>query len=74
LLLKAAVLIVIVSRKRFEHNNKLSKTHSFDTGAAWQSLADDYDIESMAAIGRPAEKKAYPAICRIRRKLEPESL
>lgn len=35
----AAVLIVIVSRKTFEWDTKPSRTHSFDTGAAWQNLA-----------------------------------
>ncbi len=35
----AAVLIVIVSRDSFAHNGKPSRTHSFDTGAAWQNLA-----------------------------------
>lgn len=34
-----AVLILIVSRKYFEYNNKYSRTHSFDTGAAWENLA-----------------------------------
>ena len=36
---KAGALIVIASRKRFEHNEKPSQTHSFDAGAAWMSLA-----------------------------------
>jgi len=36
---KAAVLIVVLSRKRFERNDKPSRTHSFDTGAACQNLA-----------------------------------
>jgi len=36
---KAAVLGLIFSRKTFEHNNKPSKTHTFDTGAAWENLA-----------------------------------
>lgn len=36
---KAAVLGVIVSKIHFEHNGKLSKTHAFDTGAAWENLA-----------------------------------
>ena len=36
---KAAALIVIASRKRFEHNESPSQTHSFDAGAAWMSLA-----------------------------------
>ena len=35
----AAIIGVIISRKLFEHNEKPSKTHSFDTGAAWMSLA-----------------------------------
>lgn len=35
----AAVLIVILSRNNFAYNNKPSRTHSFDTGAAWQNLA-----------------------------------
>ena len=36
---KAAVLILILSRKTFSHNNSPSVTHSFDTGAAWENLA-----------------------------------
>jgi len=35
----AAVLVVIVSRSIFEQNGKPNPTHSFDTGAAWMSLA-----------------------------------
>jgi nitroreductase len=35
----AAVLVLIISRKNFEYNNKPSVTHSFDTGSAWMSLA-----------------------------------
>lgn len=35
----AAVLLVIISHKVFERNNKPSVTHSYDTGAAWMSLA-----------------------------------
>lgn len=35
----AAVLLVIISRKSFEKNNKPARTHSYDTGAAWMSLA-----------------------------------
>lgn len=36
---KGAALVVVISRKTFEHNDKPAQTHSFDTGAAWQSLA-----------------------------------
>ena len=35
----AAVLVVIISKNNFEYNNKLSRTHSFDTGSAWENLA-----------------------------------
>ncbi len=35
----AAALVVIISRKTFEHNNnQLSHTYAFDTGAAWENL------------------------------------
>lgn len=84
----AAVLIIVVSRKNFEYNEEYSRTHSFDTGAAWQSLAlqasingliahgiggfdheqakkvanisDQFEVEAMIAIGRPAEKTVLP--------------
>ena len=35
----AAVLMVLISHNTFSFNNKPSRTHSFDTGAAWQNLA-----------------------------------
>ena len=35
----AAVLVAVISRKNFEHNNSPSVTHSFDTGAAWENIA-----------------------------------
>lgn len=35
----AGALVLVVSRKTFEHNGKPATTHSFDTGAAWQNLA-----------------------------------
>ena len=35
----AALLVVVVSRRAFERNERESRTHSFDTGAAWQCLA-----------------------------------
>jgi nitroreductase len=35
----ASVLVVIISKKNFTHNNQYSVTHSFDAGAAWQNLA-----------------------------------
>lgn len=35
----AAVLIVIISKNNFDYNNKNSRTHSFDSGAAWENIA-----------------------------------
>jgi nitroreductase len=35
----AACLVVVVSKKTFDHNNKPARTHSYDAGAAWMSLA-----------------------------------
>lgn len=35
----AAALVVVISRTTFERNGKPARTHSFDTGAAWMSLA-----------------------------------
>lgn len=35
---KAAVLLIIFSRKTFEHNDKPSRTHAFDCGAGWENL------------------------------------
>jgi nitroreductase len=35
----ASALVVIISRKNFEHNGQPSVTHQFDTGAAWENLA-----------------------------------
>ncbi|MGH7884179.1 MAG: nitroreductase family protein [Thermodesulfobacteriota bacterium] len=36
---KAAALIVVISKTTFDYNGKPSKTHTFDTGAAWANLA-----------------------------------
>ena len=34
----AGALILVLSRKNYEHNEKFCKTHSFDTGAAVENL------------------------------------
>lgn len=36
---EAAALAVIISKKTFDHNQKKSRTHSFDAGAARENLA-----------------------------------
>lgn len=35
----AGAIIAVISRTRYEHNDKPAPTHSFDAGAAWMSLA-----------------------------------
>ncbi len=47
----AAVLIVIISKKTFDHNAQPSITHSFDTGAAWENLALQAETMGLAAHG-----------------------
>ena len=47
----AGALIVIASRRAFEHNGKPNKTHSFDTGSAWMSLALQASLLGLIAHG-----------------------
>ena len=84
----AAVLVVFISRKNFDHNDEPSVTHSYDCGAAWENFAlqgfqqglvvhgmqgfdydrarkelripDDFQVEAMAAVGRPGPKELLP--------------
>lgn len=48
---KAAALVVVLSRRTFEHNGKPSRTHSFDTGAAWQNLALQGQLSGLVVHG-----------------------
>ncbi len=47
----AGVLVVIISRKNFEYNEKPSITHQFDAGAAWENLALEASIRGIVAHG-----------------------
>ncbi len=47
----AAVLVVVVSRTKFEHNDKPSITHAFDAGAAWENLAIEASRRGLVAHG-----------------------
>lgn len=47
----AAVLVVIVSRKNFEHNEQPSVTHQFDPGAAWENLALQAETQGLVTHG-----------------------
>ena len=84
---RAAALAVVVSKTTFE-NGKPCRTHSYDSGAAWMSLAlqgslmglvvhgmqgfdydrarialgipEEFQVEAMAAIGRPGRIEELP--------------
>ncbi len=47
----AAVLIVIISKTTFDYNNKPLKTHTFDSGAAWENLALQTSLKGLVAHG-----------------------
>jgi nitroreductase len=47
----AAVLVVIISRKNFEHDEKPSVTHQFDAGAAWENLALQGETQGLITHG-----------------------
>lgn len=47
----AAALIVVVSKKNFDHNGKPARTHSYDTGAAWFSFALQGSMMGLAVHG-----------------------
>lgn len=48
---KADTLVLILTRKNFEHNNKPAPTAPFDTGAAWMSLALEAAHRNIVAHG-----------------------
>jgi nitroreductase len=47
----AALLVVVVSRKNFEYNEKYSITHQYDAGAAWENLALEASSKGLVAHG-----------------------
>ena len=47
----AGALVVIASKTTFDRTGKPSKTHSFDTGAAWMSLALQAHLQGLTAHG-----------------------
>jgi hypothetical protein len=48
---KTAVLVVVISRNTFTYNNKPSRTHSYDTGAAWIALGLQAYLNHIVAHG-----------------------
>jgi nitroreductase len=89
----ASALLVFISKTTFE-NGKPCRTHSYDSGAAWMSLAlqgsmmglvvhgmqgfdyeaarivlnipDDFQVEAMAAVGRPGDVRNLPEVLQAR--------
>jgi nitroreductase len=47
----AAALIVFVSKTTFDHNGEPSRTHSFDTGAAWENFALQASLKGVVVHG-----------------------
>jgi len=47
----SAVLVVLVSKTTFDHNEKPDNTHSLSAGAAWMSLALQGSINGLAIHG-----------------------
>jgi nitroreductase len=47
----AALLIVVISRKNFEFNEKPAITHQFDAGSAWENLALEASSRGIVAHG-----------------------
>ena len=48
---EASILGVIASMTLFEHNQKPSPTHAFDTGAAWENLALEASSKNIVVHG-----------------------
>ena len=47
----AAVIVVVISRKNFEFNEKPAITHQFDAGAAWENLALEATCRGLVTHG-----------------------
>jgi nitroreductase len=47
----AAVLIVVTSKQTFDQNEKPSRTHSFDCGAAWENIALQGSLKGLVVHG-----------------------
>ncbi len=47
----SAVLVVLISTKNFEYNEKSSITHHLDAGAAWENLALEASDRGIATHG-----------------------
>lgn len=77
---KAGALIVVLSRTLFYNNNKPSRTHSFDTGAALENLAlqgyamglvvhglEGFDYDKAHEVLKVPQEFAVEAMCAVGR-------
>ncbi|HEY7695718.1 MAG TPA: nitroreductase family protein [Nitrososphaeraceae archaeon] len=49
--INSSLLVVVISRKNFEHNEKPARTHQFDAGSAWENLALEAFSRGLVAHG-----------------------
>lgn len=47
----AGALVIIISKKTFDFNGKPARTHSFDAGSAWMSIALQGDLNGLVVHG-----------------------
>lgn len=47
----AALLVIVISKKTFDRDGKLTVTHTFDAGAAWENLALEASSRNLVAHG-----------------------
>jgi len=47
----AGLLVIVISKKTLDMNGKTARTHSFDTGAAWENLALEGTRRGLAVHG-----------------------
>jgi nitroreductase len=47
----ASLLVIVISRKNFEYNEKPARTHQFDAGSAWENLALEASSRGIVAHG-----------------------
>jgi nitroreductase len=49
--INSSLLVVVISRKNFERNEKPARTHQFDAGSAWENLALEAFSRGLVAHG-----------------------
>lgn len=71
----AAVLLLIASETFFSHNHKPSKSHSFDTGAAWMSLALEACHRGLVVHGMEGfDYEKARAVLQLPSSMQPEAM